>query len=770
MYFTKTPHPANFAFATEYDAPSGRLLIDGAEHTARVESFEGGVYHITIRNSDDWNEDDNLISLLPPPPVDSLGKLHVNENFEILLKGARGRVILKSRGGMGFGKMARASMFCFECDDSNRYFGLGEKTFGRLEVSRIRTKFWNTDAWADFHFGQWDQHPSDPYYLSVPYVIVEREGEYVGLLFHNPYAPFIETGAQATIPTDAQDPRSLILGATSGLPSLWIITGPKLADVTRKLQRLVGVTPLPPLWALGYHQSRWGYAGEKDLKRLDKQFSEEKIPCDALWLDIDYMDEFRVFTFSDKVFPKGAANAVKVIAKSGRRVVPILDPGVKQEIGYGVYDCGKLKDIFCKNPQGNDFVGMVWPGRTVFPDFSLQEARDWWADYASDFKRTGFAGAWLDMNDPSTGAVDPQDMCFRRGKKVHAYFHNQYALGMQVATRQGFLDAESDTRPFLLSRSGWVGTSRYAAVWTGDNVANRFYLKGCIPTSLNLSLSGIPFCGPDVGGFAGDTSELLMLDWVKCCFLFPFMRNHSVLGSREQEPWNYSRAAVKTLRHYIRLRYKFLPYLYNLFINQEIHGDPILRPLLYHFEDPAALYDEFLIGSSILQAPFVEEDESREVVLPGESHWFDAAEGKWRKPGVRRVRRDAFSTPLFIRESSIIPMQPGERESHFSDLSIVEFHVFQAANGVTQYEYSFDDGETFAYKRGTRSRCNIRIETLKAHAQILQESIDSSAGDLDASYVFYKRIDSAEINGRPARIKKSTQILCGKKLDAWFVR
>ena len=268
----------------------------------------------------------------------------------------------------------------------------------------------------------------------------------------------------------------LTIGAEGGTPELWIIVGPTLKELTRKLQKLVGVPPLPPLWSLGYHQSRWEYGSEADLLDLDQKFADHKIPCDGLWLDIDYMSGYRVFTVNDENFPSTPVGVSKIIAKNRRRMVPILDPGVKNEPGYSVFDDGVAKDIFCRNTEGGHFVGLVWPGETVFPDFTLAMGRKWWSDHVKEFAAKGFEACWIDMNDPSTGPVDPNDMLFNKGREPHAMHRNEYSLGMQMATFDGFKRARPTKRPFILSRSGFIGTSKYSAIWTGDNVANYFYL------------------------------------------------------------------------------------------------------------------------------------------------------------------------------------------------------------------------------------------------------------------------------------------------------
>ncbi len=585
--------------------------------------------------------------------------------------------------------------------EGTRFYGLGEKNFGRLELSGVRTKFWNTDVWGDFHYAQFKEHVVDPPYLSIPYVICKRDEEYFGILVDSPGTAFIETPGKDDFRVfEAWENKNplMVVGAECGQPNLWVIYGPTLRELTRKLQKLVGVASTPPLWALGYHQSRWGYAGVKDLLSLDEKFAEDEIPCDGLWLDIDYMNGFRVFTFDEDHFPGGFEKIAKQIAKSGRKIVAILDPGVKKEKGYPVYDDLKKKGLYCHNAEGGEFVGIVWPGETVFPDLILQEGRDWWAGYAKKLFETGMGGVWLDMNDPSTGPVDPTGMLFKNGTDRHALHRNQYALGMQMATHQGFSSAFPNKRPFFLSRSGSTGTSRYSAIWTGDNFSNYFHLQMAIPATLNLSLSGVSFNGPDLGGFGGTTTEQLITDWVKACCLFPFFRNHNSKGEGDQEPWQFSEKVLDVLRKYIRLRYRLLPYLYNIYCEHEESGDPVLRPLIYEFESSEEVpleevSDQFLLGPYIMQAPVMHETKrSRSLILPGSEPWLDAQDGKWLKPGMVKVRPVLDETPMYFREGAIIPFRPGVPKDNKLDLAAVDMLVVAKPGSSGDFDISIPRG------------------------------------------------------------------------------
>lgn len=781
MFFHKFPLAANFEFSTV--SPDGALPFRNGPCQLRARTLTGGVHHVRV-TGDQWDVNHSAAGLpaTETPPADST--LVFADDRSVRLEDAGGNCLLASLPGRFFGRCGPASIFEFIREEGDQFYGLGEKWTG-FEHSDLTTKFWNTDVWQDFNSAAYihGRPAPDPVYVSVPYLIVRRRGRYLGLLLDNPHATFVSTGVKSTIadqmdvdsseqhlaeildaaaadtadgPRPHRHPGTIRLGADEGQPNLYIFAAPSLPELTRTFQRFIGTTPRPPAWALGYHQCRWGYESEADLRDLDAKFREHGIPADGLWLDIDYMLGYRVFTLDPKHFTDPAATLAELSA-AGRHVVPIIDPGVKLEPGYDIYDRGRAASVFCENPQGLEFVGMVWPGQTVFPDFSLPSARAWWADEVAAFASLGFRGAWLDMNDPATGAADTRDMLFDHGTKPHATYHNQYALGMAIATRDGFLKAHPEHRPFLLSRSGCLGSTRYAAIWTGDNYSNYHHLENGVATTLNLALSGIPFNGPDAGGFGGDTTPALIRDWFKAGFLFPVFRNHSMLETRRQEPWAFDEQTLTTLGHFIKLRYRLRLYLYQLFIEHETTGDAILRPLFYDFDDtpdlPLGLIaDQFLVGPSILQAPFLREDQpTRDVILPGDRPWYDLAAATWR-PGNQRITATAApdSTPIYVRDQSILPLARLAPEQNEFDATRVDFHVFLATDQTATIRYVIDDGDTLAYQRGESSVCTIEAAR---HGEQLAIRVDHPNGPSEPDFTFttLPEITGVSINGQPAR-------------------
>jgi alpha-glucosidase len=767
MYFNKIPPAVNFKKQSTSDTKK--------QIQSELKALGEGVYHYRIE-SPRWSQESQAEIAQDIFSSDS-EQVSITEHPEQgLTIRFNGHTLLQSFEDREFGLLGRKWAMSFTYKEEMRLYGLGEKN-DRLEKTGGIYKFWNTDTIGDFGMTRVRSEPTDPMYVSIPYLLIKQKEGCVGILINNPFASFMNLGAKERIANllDAKEhqQQSIHIGAYDGTPDLYFIVGPTTKSVTRKLQRLCGTTPLPPLWSLGYQQCRWGYGDLADLESLDRKFEEFEIPCDGLWMDIDYMDAYQVFTVAKDGF-QNHQKRIKALQNKGRKIIPILDPGVKYCPGYPTFDDGADQGIFCQTPDNEIYSGFVWPGRTVFPDYSQEQARNWWAKQLEQFtKEYSFDGYWLDMNDPSTGSAELEDMHFNQGKKSHDTFHNQYAYGMQKASHAGLSRAIGKKRPFLLSRSGFISSSKYAAIWTGDNSSNYFHLKASISMSVNLSLSGIPFNGPDVPGFEGDTTPELAVDWFKAGFLFPFLRNHSSRSTREQEPWAFAPPYQQIITHYIRLRYKLLPYLYNLFIEHTRDGDPILRPIFYEFNDADALFDkvddQFMVGPAILQAPIVYENTTeRKLSLPT-GQWLEAASGNWIQGGNQlQVKTELNSTPLYIRDGSIIAMLPGERKNQHSDLSKIECHIFisEDQKEPITWNYTFDDGETIqAVQSSVTLEFSPQADTLLIECQ--NSELNKEA--LDIQFVSYRRFKTIRFkhNEQMTLLEQSeqTQHLTGKQIQ-----
>lgn len=781
MYlFSKYFNPHNFAFVERKDGDT--LFVDGEAYHLETQSDGDDVYRIRVRNASRWPVDHNRSGLEPlqetgPGLRGKSTHLDIGRDGGLALKARLARTFLASIPGAAFGVSGKSWLFQFRQRPDMQFYGMGEKSTP-FEKSDRAHRFWNTDVWADHGTSRAKEKAYDPDYISVPYVIIKRGNTYAGILMDSPHAGVISISPKLNVANQMMamdhDAPYFFLGAEDGPPSLYILYGPSLAELTRKLQRLVGRSPLPPIWALGHHQCRWGYRGADDLKWLADNFDKHEFPNDGLWLDIDYMEGYRVFTYARKHFHDPQSDMAKVQAR-GYKVVPIIDPGVKKEKGYSVYESGHAAGVFCRNSAGGEFTGVVWPGYSVFPDFSLERTQTWWADLVAGFLATGPDAVWLDMNDPSTGPVDPNDMLFQDGQAHHGAYHNQYASLMAEATKRGFLQARPDRRPFLLSRSGFTGGQKHSAHWTGDNWSNYHHLHMSIGKTLNLALSGMPFNGGDVPGFGGNCKESLFVDWYKAGFLFPFFRNHCMRTSRHQEPWVYSSGALDVVRRFVRLRYKLIPYLYNLFIGHAETGEAVMRPLFYDFEDTRKLplshvNDQFMVGPWIMQAPFTVEDlREREIVLPDARWWRADAPGWVDGPGKLMVRKQAESTPVFVRDGALLPMQPGTPRNNTKDLRNIELFacISRGFHGRSEIVYACDDGESFAFERGGRSIYRFGAEVRKDGLHLKVESLREGYGKVGITPVTVERFEGLflEVGGKsPVRLRPEAFTS-----DAWGV-
>jgi len=742
----KIPHPENFAFIER--VRDGRVWLGGGasegDLAARLEDLGEDVFRLSVARADERHGPRLAsVSFAGSAPSTYLGELGLEGQLSLQPGAGETGPRLSGTAGGTLGFSGPAWMIRLGSEPEDRFFGMGEK-WGRLEKSGLKAQFWNTDVWADFPHEAIGRAEIDACYASIPYLVLERGGAFFGILLDTTRRAFIATNPVLSL--TGEDPfgghheratkrtaGQLYLGATSGPFSAYFLVGPSLRALTKKLQRLVGTTPRPPLWALGHHQSRWGYGERKDLLELDRKFAKHGIPCDGLWLDIDYMEGFRVFTTQEDAFPEAEGRFEwGALGERRRRVVPILDPGVKVDPGYPIYDAGLQGGHFCLGPSGRPYIGIVWPGEVHFPDFSQERTREFWAEQVTRLAQKGFDAFWIDMNDPSTGPVEGESMLFDGGQAPHEAFHNEYALGMAVATQNGLVRAHPEERPFVLTRSASIGIARYAAVWTGDNVSSFRHLAAALPTSINLALSGVPFNGPDVPGFGSDATDELAVRFYQAAFLFPFLRNHSVQGSRRQEPWAFSEKTLGLLRHFIRLRYRFLPYLYQLFVRQEQDGEPILGPaFLDETSQPDfhAREDQFTLGR-LLAAPVVDEARRRKLRLPS-GDWYCLRTGEWSPGGrVLEAKVPLAETPLYVAGGTILPLAPDatvlapDGGAPIGDQLLREFdvHVFLRKGQRAELRYVQDDGQTLAYREGAQRVVVFRAERRGSTVEVAVEA------------------------------------------------
>ena len=573
-------------------------------------------------------------------------------------------------------------------------YGTGECA-GPLLRNGFVTETWNLDA---FGYGL----DAENLYTSHPWVLAVRaDGTAFGVLADTTYRCQIDLRDGITFRAEGGD-----------FPVI-VIDGDSPQEVMLGLGKLTGTIAMPPKWAVGYHQCRYSYNPDSRVKEVVQEFRDRKLPADVIWMDIDYMDEYRVFTFDKEQFPdpKGLN---RWLDSKGFSNVWMIDPGVKDEDGYFVSDSGDEHDAWVRDKDGNVYNGEVWPGVCVFPDYLNKDVRNWWAGLYEDFMANEIDGVWNDMNEPAVFNVEtktmPETNVHRAdpelgGTDTHDRYHNVYGMQMIRATREGVMATNPDKRPFVLSRANFIGGQRYGATWTGDNSANWAHLDMSIPMSLNLSLSGQPFVGPDIGGFAYNGDGELFQRWMGFGTLFPFSRGHTAKGNIDKEPWSFGAEVEATSRRGLERRYRLMPYIYTLFKESADTGMPIVRPTF--FADPAdpALRsedDSFLLGADMLVVTKATPEGDRVSVMPGAVDGVEWAEFDFPDFESGRDSKDANLPDLFIRPGAIIATAPvtqyfGDRPDSRDELTLI---VHLDANGEafgTLYE---DEGEGFGYMLG----------------------------------------------------------------------
>ncbi len=567
------------------------------------------------------------------------------------------------------------------------FYGLGDKT-GFLNKYGYAYEMWN----SDIPDPQVDSFKS--LYKSIPFFITLRKNCAFGMFFDNCYRTYFDMGKE--------NEAYYYFGADEGNLDYYFIGGETIKEIVEGYTYLTGTAPLPQLWTLGYHQSRWSYESKDAVYEIARAYRDNDIPCDGIHLDIDYMEAYKVFTVSEERFPDFKQITAE-LANKGFKLITIIDPGVKIENGYYVYDEGIEREYFAKDNKGEVYENEVWPGPSVYPDFSDNKVRLWWGDKQKFLLENGVRGVWNDMNEPASFKGElPDDVKFSdEGKGAnHKKIHNVYGHLMAKATYEG-LQKHDSKRPFVITRACYSGSQKYTTAWTGDNHSIWAHLQMAIPQLCNLGLSGMSFVGTDVGGFGSDCTAELLCRWVQVGCFSPFFRNHSCKGTRKQEPWTYNQETLDINRKYIKLRYSLLPYLYDLFWMSQKNGVPVMRPLVmeYPFDrNVREINDQFFLGSNILVAPIVNQGQRvRQVYLP-KGDWIDY----WTKEtlqGGEYILRDAplDVCPIYIRAGSIIPNYPPLNYIGEKEITQLELDLYP---GVCEYHHYQDNTEDNDYQKG----------------------------------------------------------------------
>ena len=585
-----------------------------------------------------------------------------------------------------------------------RFFGCGERTSG-LEKTGSRQVFWNVDPPAG-HTASFNN-----LYSSIPFVLSMTGGKAHGLFFDNTHRVEIDLALE--------DEGRAYFGAEGGDVVYYVFCGPTPAGVLDRYTELTGRIPMPPLWSLGNQQCRYSYMDEAEVRDVARNFRERGIPCDVIYLDIHYMDGYRVFTWNKERFPD-PEGLISDLHKQGFHVVTIVDPGVKIDEDYPVYVEGRDRDLYCKTKEGEEYHNVVWPGMCAFPDFTSPEARAWWGENHRVLTDVGVDGIWCDMNEPSLfvprQSTMPDDVVHPGGSggepKWHAQIHNTYGSLVARAAREGLLNLRPDERPFVITRAGYAGLQRHAMQWTGDNSSWWEHLWMSMPQLQNLGLSGVAWAGVDIGGFFGDGNGELLARWTEMGVFQPFCRNHTAIGTRRQEPWAFGEPYESVCRKMLKLRQRLLPYLYTLFEECCRTGAPILRPLLFAYPEDETAYtadDEFLLGEALLVAPISRPGvEHRHVYLP-EGAWLHLWTGE-RLDGPAHVLAHApLGEPaVYIKANTPLPMGPDAAHTGAQTTDPPTVVVYPAAGAAPGSASIYEDaGDGFGHENGEFARRRI---------------------------------------------------------------
>lgn len=574
-----------------------------------------------------------------------------------------------------------------QLEEGDCIYGLGDKA-GFLNKRYYEYENWNSDI-PEAHEDNFKS-----LYKSIPFFITLKENGIYGIFYDNTFKSYFNFGKENNA--------YYSFGSDNGNLDYYFIGGSTMPDIVANYTYLTGRMPLPQKWTLGYHQSRWGYDSEETFRELAAKLKECQLPCDALHFDIDYMERYKVFSWDKERFTD-AKTLIADLNKQGIKAVTIIDPGVKIEEGYNMYEEGIANDYYAKAPDGSVYENVVWPGDSVYPDFGNPKVRTWWGNHLDFYTNLGVSGIWNDMNEPASfNGPLPNDVIFTDEDRpsTHAEMHNVYGHNMAKATYEGWKKL-TGKRPLVITRACYSGSQKYATAWTGDNQSLWNHLRMAIPQQCNLGLSGMAFVGTDIGGFSADTTPELLTRWVQVGCFSPLFRNHCAKGNMNQEPWLFGEDVLNIYRKYVELRYSLLPYFYDLCHECEQTGLPVIRPLVLHYEkdrNVRNLNDEFLVGSQLLVAPVVEQGAAKRMVYLPEGIWYDYWTHKeYQGSQYYLVDAPLDTCPIFVKAGSILPKAPAQMYVGELDNPALILEVYPGCGSYTHYQ---DNGEDFAYHDG----------------------------------------------------------------------
>ena len=650
--------------------------------------FSYSVVGEIVRGDFDYAEDKNEFTI----NSDSISLVVTKNPVRFTFKTKDGKIISQDDLSFGTSWVGSEVTTYKVLQEGERFIGLGEKT-GNLDRRGEGYENWNTDN------PNYDNN-SDPIYASIPFFIGIHHGLNYGIFMDNSYRSIFNFGAS--------NDRFSYFSAEDGEMDYYFIYHKNVADIIKSYTWLTGRMEMPPIWALGYQQCRWSYTPDSEVLGIAKTFRDKKIPIDVIYLDIDYMDAYKIFTWNPKDFPNPQKLLSDLKALNFRTAV-IVDPGIKVEKGYQAYDEGIKNDLFVKYPDGKFWTAQVWPGWCHFPDFTKPEARAWWGEKFKGYVDMGIEGFWNDMNEIATwGQQVPSliEFDWDGNKTSYREAKNVYGMEMARSTYEGTKKLMNGRRPLNITRAGFAGLQRYTSIWTGDNQATDHHMMLGVRLVNSLGLSGVSFTGSDVGGFGGNATPDLYARWISLGAFTPFYRGHSAQNTNSNEPWVFGENVERISRNYIQLRYNLLPYIYTAMHESSINGLPVNRSLAINYTHDSKVYNpafqnQSLFGPSLLVIPVESTKQIVAAYLP-EGNWYDFYTDKIYN-GKQEIKADCpvDRLPVFVKSGSMITMQtPVQNTSEkASDTLLIHLYKDSGDKDISTMYYE-DDGLTYSYKDG----------------------------------------------------------------------
>lgn len=661
---------------------------------------------IRVRIDKKTFSDDFSYAVTPKPAATKAGITQTNESviiatdslkvvisktpFSIAFYTADGKLINQDEKGLNTSWIGDEVTTYKHMQEGERFVGLGEKT-GPLDRKGNGYTNWNTDA-----FGY--QSNQDPIYSTVPFYMGIHNKLNYGIFFDNTYQSDFNFGASNN--------RFSSFGAHGGEMNYYFIYNTHVADLITSYTWLTGRMPMPPLWSLGYQQNRYSYYPEAEVMRIAQTLREKKIPADGITLDIHYMDAYKLFTWNKSRFPDPKKMTDK-LKEMGFKTTVIVDPGIKVEKNYGAYERGVKENIFLKYSDGEFYTGQVWPGWCHFPDFTSEKGRNWWRNEIKTYSLDGVAGIWNDMNEIATwGQKMPNNVIFDYDghPTTHKEGHNVFGLEMARSSYEGYRAALNNKRPFILTRAGYAGLQKYTAIWTGDNRSEDDHMLAGVRLLSSMGLSGIAFTGMDIGGFTGGPSPNLFARWMQIGAFTPYYRNHTAVNTPPSEPWAHGEEVLEISRNYINLRYRLMPYIYSAFYEASQSGLPLVRSLAIDYTHDGKVYDwqfqnQYIFGNAFLIAPVTGSASFVKIYFPG-CKWYNLYSGEAEQANTEKVPQLSLNKlPVFVKESSIIPMQSLVQSTSEKPTDTLVVHIYKGDIN-NKYVYYEDDGESYNYEKG----------------------------------------------------------------------